>query len=239
MKKIKFLLTALLLSCSSMSFAQFTNNGSSSSIRSISLTDVPEWQGLRFSYDRTFMSVDVSNAEESKMNGFSLDYVHSFKIAKSFPIFLETGAGINFARWSDSHVQEDNYNNEYEENSSVTTLGLTIPVNVVYGIGITDKFSIKPYTGLYLRINLMGKGRDEFIVNGEKDPDYNFDYNLFDEDDMGGKDNTWNRAQIGWQIGTMFDINNFNIGITYGLDFNEISDRTKSSKFSVRCGLNF
>lgn len=236
MKKFKFLLTGILLTCSSMSFAQFMNNGNSSS--SVSLSDnVPTWQGLRFSYDRTFMSFDVDDAEDVNMNGFSIDYVHSFKIAKSFPIFLETGAGLNFARWSDSYSEEI-YGSDVEEKTSITTLGLTIPVNFVYGIGINDKFSIKPYTGLYLRANLMGKEKDEVLIDGESDPDYEEEYNLFDEDDM-GKDGTWNRVQVGWQIGTTFDINNFNIGIAYALDFNEIAEKIKTSKFSVRLGINF
>lgn len=219
MKKFKFLLTAMLLSCSSMSFAQFMNGGSSSS----SSSDVPAWKGLRVSYDRTFMSYDYEGAEDLNMNGFSIGYVHSFNIAKSLPIFLETGAGINFAKWSESEDGAD---------YSTTLLGLTIPVNFVYGISINDKLAIKPYTGLYLRANLMGK--DKYEEDGESSED-----NLFDKDDMGGEDYTWNRVQVGWQIGTTLDINKFNVGISYALDFNEIAEKTKTSNFSVRVGYNF
>lgn len=218
MKKFKFLLTAMLLTCSSMSFAQFMNGGSSSSS-----SDVPAWKGLRFSYDRTFMNF-AEDVDDNNMNGFSVGYVHSFNIAKSLPIFLETGAGINFARYSDSFE-------ELEE--SVNTLGLTIPVNFVYGIGINDKLTIKPYTGLYLRANLMGKVKYE--IDGESE-----DFNLFDKDDMKELDSdTWNRVQVGWQIGTTLDINKFNVGISYALDFNEIAEETKTSKFSVNLGYNF
>lgn len=218
MKKFKFLLTAMLLTCSSMSFAQFMNGGSSSSS-----SDVPAWKGLRFSYDRTFMSYDYKGAEDTDMNGFSVGYVHSFNIAKSLPIFLETGAGINFAKWSESEDGAD---------YSTTLLGLTIPVNFVYGISINDKLAIKPYTGLYLRANLMGK--DKYEDDGESSED-----NLFDKDDMGGEDYTWNRVQVGWQIGTTLDINKFNVGISYALDFNEIAEKQRTSNFSVRLGYNF
>lgn len=228
MKRFKFLLTAMLLTCSSMSFAQFTNGGGSSSTSSSS--DVPTWKGLRFSYDRTFMSYDYEDAENTDMNGFSIGYVQSFKIAKSLPIFLETGAGINFARYSDSKSFDDE---EYK--TSITTLGLTIPVNFVYGISINDKLSIKPYTGLYLKANLMSKGKDEYTYDGETESD---DYSFFDKDDV-GKDGVWNRVQVGWQIGTTLDINKFNIGISYALDFNEIAEKTKTSKFSVNLGYNF
>lgn len=231
MKKFKFLLTAMLLTCSSMSFAQFMNGGSSSSS-----SDVPAWKGLRFSYDRTFVSYDYEDAENTDMNGFSIGYVHSFNIAKSLPIFLETGAGINFARYSDSESTEyyDEETGDYKDGeikASTTLLGLTIPVNFVYGIGINDKLTIKPFTGLYLRANLMGK--DKYEVPGEDTETTN----LFDKDDMG--DYTWNRVQVGWQIGTTLDINKFNVGISYALDFNEIAEKTKTSNFSVRVGYNF
>ena len=212
MKKFKFLLTAMLLTCSSMSFAQFMNGGSSSSS-----SDVPAWKGLRLSYDRTFLSAD---SESESGNGFSVDYAHSFNIAKSLPIFLETGAGINYAKWSESEDGAD---------YSTTLLGLTIPVNFVYGISINDKLAIKPYTGLYLRANLMGK--DKYEEDGES-----MDWNLFDKDET---DPTWNRVQVGWQIGTTLDINKFNVGISYALDFNEIAEELKTSKFSVRVGYNF
>lgn len=94
MKKFKCLLTAMLLGCSTMSFAQFMNGGGSSS----SSSDNTPWKGLRFSYDRTFVNIDIDDAPSQDMNGFSLGYVQSFSIAKKLPLFFETGAGINFAR---------------------------------------------------------------------------------------------------------------------------------------------
>ena len=241
MKKFKFLLTAMLLTCSSMSFAQFMNGGSSSSS-----SDVPAWKGLRVSYDRTFMSAD---GESESGNGFSVDYAHSFNIAKSLPIFLETGAGINFARYSDSESDSESLNGytiSAEHKWSTTTLGLTIPVNFVYGININEKLAIKPYTGLYLRANLMSKDNDKMDVNipselaqyvDESDYEWDETRNNFDKDEVG--DDTWNRVQIGWQIGTTLDINKFNVGISYALDFNEIAEELKTSKFSVRVGYIF
>ena len=95
--------------------------------------------------------------------------------------------------------------------------------------------AIKPFTGFYLRANLMGKSKYELTVDGESEDET---YNLFDKDDM-GDDGTWNRVQVGWQIGTTLDINKFNIGIAYALDFNEIAEKLKSSKFQVRLGYNF
>ena len=67
MKKFKCLLTAMLLGCSTMSFAQFMNGGGSSS----SSSDNTPWKGLRFSYDRTFVNIDIDDAPSQDMNGFS------------------------------------------------------------------------------------------------------------------------------------------------------------------------
>lgn len=237
MKKFKFLLTAMLLACSSMSFAQFMNSKGSSSAASTS--DVAAWHGLRFSYDRTFMSYDYDlpdDVDAQNMNGFSIDYVHAFKIAKSLPLFIETGAGLNFARWSESESYEA-YGSEFEIETSITTLGLTIPVNLVYGIGINDKLTLKPFTGFYLRANLMGKGKETYTVDGESEDET---FNLFDKDDMtDALTDKWNRVQVGWQIGTTLDINKFNVGIGYALDFNEIAKKQKTSKFQIRLGYNF
>ena len=36
-----------------------------------------------------------------------------------------------------------------------------------------------------------------------------------------------------------FDINKFNVGIGYALDFNEIAEKTKCGIFSARLGFNF
>lgn len=226
MKKFKFLLTAMLLSCSSMSFAQFMNGGSSSS----SSSDVPAWKGLRVSYDRTFVSYDGDIDDiDLDMNGFSVGYVQSFNIAKSLPIFLETGAGINYA------VQKYDFNEYYEKDEYTTsTLGLTIPLNIVYGIKVNESLTLKPYTGFYLRVNLMSKTTNDYINTENKEESK--DWNNFDKDEA---DPTWNRVQVGWQIGTTLDINKFNVGISYALDFNEYTKKEKASKFSVNLGYNF
>lgn len=246
MKKFKCLLTAMLLGCSTMSFAQFMNGGGSSS----SSSDNTPWKGLRFSYDRTFVNIDIDDAPSQDMNGFSLGYVQSFSIAKKLPLFFETGAGINFARYSDSESDSETiygYTISAENKWSTTTLGLTIPLNVVYKININDKLALKPYTGFYLRVNLMSKSNDKMEVSIPSefsqyvdaiDYEWDEDYNNFDKDDV-GEDGTWNRVQFGWQIGATLDINKFNVGIGYALDFNEIAEKTKCGIFSARLGFNF
>ena len=263
MKKFKCLLTAMLLACSTASFAQFTNGGGGGGVSS----DVEAWKGLRFSYDRTFGKVDWEDEPDQDYNGFSIGYEHAFKIAKKLPIFFQTGLNLNFARYSDSKSDVESvmgYDFSWEDKVSTNTLGLTIPLNFVYGVKINDMLAIKPYTGFYLRVNLMSKTKDkreigipsEFISDMKDwgmtqediddavsyiNEDYGAgeeDWSNFDEDEV-GKDGKWNRCQFGWQIGATLDINQFNVGIGYALDFNEIAEKTKFSKFAVTVGYNF
>ena len=273
MKKFKCLLTAMLLACSTASFAQFTNGGGGAGASS----DVEAWKGLRFSYDRTFVSADDDKSEYGKygldvdgFQGFSVGYVQSFKIAKKLPIFFETGLGLNYARWSDSEdytEDEDGYNGE--DKYSMNSLGLTIPLNFVYGVKINDMLTIKPYTGFYLRINVMAKAKLKSEVSVPSDlmdmwnsylgPEdvaemtANFmenrgagerDASLFDDKEMDekfgmSKEAKWSRCQFGWQIGATLDINQFNVGIGYALDFNELAKETRTSKFALTVGMNF
>ena len=225
MKSFRFLLATMLVGCSTLTFAQSSNAASG---------DMPAWKGVRFSYDRTFVNQDWEGAESLDMNGFSIDYDHAFRVAKKLPLFIQTGAGINFARHKDSEKEEG-----YSYDSKLSLLGLTIPVNIVYGVQLNDKLALKPYTGFYLRVNLLGKVKEtgEFSYGGktEKEED---DYSLFDKDDM-GEDGVWKRCQFGWQLGVTLDVNKFNVGIGYALDFNEIAEKTKASKFAVRVGYNF
>lgn len=216
MKKIKYLLAAMLLVCSTASFAQSS--------------DVEAWKGVRFSYDRTFVNVDIDGYDAEDYNGFSVGYEHAFKVAKKVPLFIQTGAGINFARCSEDYSEEG-----IKEEYKTTTLGLTIPVNLVYGVKINETLAIKPYTGFYFRVNLMSKTKWEYGLEGDTESG---DVNNFDEDEV-GEDGTWNRCQVGWQIGATLDINQFNVGIGYALDFNEIAEKTKLGVFAVRLGYNF
>ena len=263
MKKFKCLLTAMLLACSTASFAQFTNGGGGAGASS----DVEAWKGLRFSYDRTFSKIDIDGYDDEDYNGFSVGYEHAFKIAKKLPIFFQTGLNLNFARYSDSEGDSEDYmgyNISWEDKSSTNVLGLTIPLNFVYGVKINDMLAIKPYTGFYLRVNLMSKSKEETkvgipseLINDMRDAgltqeyiddavayiNEGFDageeeYNNFDEKDV-TKEGKWNRCQFGWQIGATLDINQFNVGIGYALDFNEIAEKTKTSKFAVTVGYNF
>ncbi len=214
MKKMKLIVMAMLLACTTSSFAQ----------------DTTPWKGVRVSYDYTMASIDYEGADDKNFNGATVSYVHAFNIVKNMPLFVETGAGLSFASYSDSEEGEG-----YKEEWSTNLFSAKIPVNLVYKFNINDQFTLRPYTGFYLRANISGKEKTEWSGEGDSGDESS---NLFDEDDM-GKDGTWNRFQFGWQIGTTLDYKQYNIGINYGLDFNEIAEKTKTSSLSVVFGYNF
>lgn len=56
---------------------------------------------------------------------------------------------------------------------------------------------------------------------------------------MGGKDYTWKRFQVGWQIGANVDFKSLSVGMHYGSDFSELAKKTKSSNWAITLGYSF
>lgn len=216
----KYFLSLCLWACATVSFAQFVNGTESGKQEA---PQAKAWKGMRLSYDRTFSRFDYKDADDCIYDGFTLGYVHAFSLTKKLPLFIETGGGVTFARYGET----DDNNTKY--NTSV--VGLTIPANVVYEYAINSKLSLKPYTGFYVRINVLSRNERQEDSGGHKS------WNNYKKDDVG--EYTWNRVQGGWQIGATLDVRKFNIGIGYALDFNEISEKTKWGIFSARLGFNF
>ena len=186
------------------------------------------------------------------------------ELAKKVPLFMELGGTINFAKYKETEEQvidmsDYGYSDVLTEaEASITQLGLKIPLNIVYCVKINDNVSIKPYTGFYVRVNLMAKEKAKLETTISNDLMNDIFYNLgseawaefysslnfeeevncFDEDEI-GREYVWNRAQVGWQIGASLDYKRINIGIGYALDFNEITEKTKCGIFSANIGVNF
>lgn len=224
MKAIKILfLSACLLCGPAIARAQFIDEAKNA----LTKGDRSTWSGLRFSYDRSILK---STAEESELkqgfNGFTLAYVQSWGIAKRLPLFVEAGGGLSFSRHS-----FDSSEDGVTLKTSHNLLGLYVPANVVYKIAINDKIALKPYTGIYLRLGLLGKEKYEAGVEGNTSSD---SYSVYGED---GCD--WKRFQLGWQIGVTADYQRYNFGIGYGIDFNKLAPEARFGTFSLRAGLNF
>ncbi len=207
---------------------------------------VEAWNGFRLSYDHVFMDVKVEDfVGMNGLNGTNLGYVHALKLGKKVPLFIEIGAGLNFAQgvYKEEHyVTEGGYRGLLKGKDKLTTIGLTIPVNLVYGVKIGNHGAFKPYTGFYLRANFMAKEKVSAqlcAANGDVLMEESEEYNLFDQADVMGNSNIWKRAQVGWQIGLAFDIKKFNFGLGYAIDFNRVQNNIRWSIFSARIGVNF
>lgn len=199
----------------------------------IGLTTSVFGQDVMSGYNRIYVGYtgikthfDFDDADNLSYPGFSIGYLRGINLTQKLPLYLEVGGALQFNRYSES-VTEDGYTLDYKE----TLLGLNIPVSLVYRFNITDDFSISPDFGFNFRLNLMGKGKEEY--DGESE-----DWNLFSKDDM-GEDGTYNRFQVGWHIGVGFDYKALHLGVDWGTDFNEIAEKTKLRTTYVTLGWNF
>mgnify|MGYP004447309669 FL=1 len=108
-------------------------------------------------------------------------------------------------------LDEDDFN---KESISSKMLSLSVPINVSYRLRITDGIDIQPYTGINLKVNVLGD------ITYTYEGHYHYDYykesetkSWFDEE-YGAK-----RFQMGWQIGLGVNFKKFYLGLEYGLDF--------------------
>ena len=131
-----------------------------------------------------------------------------------------------------------------DESIKFNWLSLKVPVNFVYRYNLPNSnISLCPFAGVTLRFNLFGKMKYEYEGYDYEEDEYYDDseeLDLFDKDDMGSKDATWKRFQIGWQIGAKALFNNkVSLGVSYGSDFSEIVKKTKINTTTVSLGFIF
>ena len=122
----------------------------------------------------------------------------------------------------------------YETEENWKMASLKVPVNVIYSYQVPNtNISVDPYLGLRFRFNVYGEVEEKADGDSES-------YNLFDKDDMGSSDDTWNRFQLGWQIGVKARFNNsFYVGVAYGSDFGEVCEKVKVSETQLSLGFVF
>ena len=229
MKNLKFYILTAFVALTTAAFAQ------------------KDYNTIFVSYSSTFYNfteeIALGADEESVFNntdGITISYLHAFNVTKKLPLYVETGLEWNMEFWSHSQSILSLYN----INTDITTMRLNVPVNVVYKFQIGD-FAIKPYTGLYLKFNLMGEANMSIRDIDGKDvleqiPGYSKEdthINFYDKEKMG--DEVWNVFQAGWQIGAKFDYRNITIGAGYALDFVKVTPQANTSNFHVGIGYVF
>ncbi len=171
-------------------------------------------------------------------NGIGVSYVHGFTLSSSLPMYLEAGLQFNTAIKS-STLESESFDVEFEgkdyyvnakAKEKFTNINLAVPVNFVYRFNVADNFYVSPYVGINFRVNVLGKVKDSIDIDTNLPSDFKDELkdaaeeeevsaSLYSKDDMGGSDFTWNRFQMGWQIGVGAEYNNIYLGLQYGTDF--------------------
>lgn len=178
-----------------------------------------------------------SKGDSKTFTGFSIGYNKAIGLTQQAPLYLEFGLGVQYSYRSDT--KKEVYNTGYgyqtyelDEKFSMLSAKVPFQLDYVYNIPNTS-VDIIPNAGLDFRFNILGKIKYE-------GGGYSESRNLFDKDDMGGDDYTWNRFQVGWHIGLNARFNKkYLLGVSYGTDFSEIAKEVKIHTTSVTLGLCF
>ena len=227
MKKVKlFAVFALLFVCAT-SYAQFANSSSASS----TTASAEEWSTFWVEWNPS--SFEPSKGDGQSFTGISVGYSKSFGVSSNLPLFVEGGLGLQYSFYSEE---------DYDITEKLTMFSVKVPVNLVYRYNLPNStVSLCPFAGVTLRYNLSGNMKYEYEDEDDYyDDEEDYEYNLFDKDDMGSKDATWKRFQIGWQIGAKAIFNNkLSLAVSYGSDFSEIVKKTKVKTTTISLGFVF
>lgn len=261
MKTIKLFLTAGLLALVTSASAQFANAGDTESTavsgpRKKLVKDTRNYSRIDVSYTPIKLVQDVSGADDVKLSGFLLGYTYGLNIVKDIPLFLEFGMNGAYAATTLDYEELGLSEDLLEQ--KITVAALNIPVSVGYKLSFSEKVSLTPFVGVNFRGMLLGKGKysitdqsilDQLQSSGYSEADFwqemETDYgvkqeqDMFDKDDMGSKDATWKRIQVGWQIGVGLNFKHLHVGLAYGKDFSELYKKCKVSFTTISLGYNF
>ena len=253
MKKF-FIMAACLVAMATTASAQFMGGGSASSSSS---SDGEGYTSIRLHYNN--FEIEPKEGSFDAVPSFGISLVKGWAISQDMPLFLEAGVGA-------SYTSGELIKNQYGK-SEYSAISAEIPVNIGYKFQINDEFAIMPFVGVSARYNITGKTKDKANDGGGYDydddyyyggyyakagydygydDDYDYGYGYDDEnegaddDDEGADDDDdVKKFQFGWQIGARAMYNQFSVGVSYGADFNEISDDCKAKSLIISVGYNF
>lgn len=180
------------------------------------------WSMFYLQWNPSSFVPDQGSSES--FTGLSMGWNKAVSLTPSNPLFLEFGIGLQY-----SFKKLDKYMG-WDVDINYSMFSLKAPVQVDYAYNIPNStIALIPNAGLDFRFNVGGKMKSDDVS-----------INLFDKDDMGGSDNTWNRFQVGWHIGLNASFNKkLLLGLSYGSDFSEIATKTKISTTSLTVGFFF
>lgn len=196
-------------------------------------------------------NLERKNQLSDKLNGFSVGYNRAINITPSAPLYLEVGAALQYAFYSDDCTITDGsarYKTEYVDKYKYTgnMLSVKVPVSVLYHIAIPNSsFAIEPFAGVDFRYNIMGKSKytntwSENYYDGTRTGGEEVEIsNIFDKNKCNG--HQANRFQAGWHVGANFVYKSAFVGVSYGEDFSKFQDEVdlKFKTLSVTLGYRF
>lgn len=214
MKKIYFFVLAVaLVLCNVTASAQFVN--SSAGFRSAATADV---ESVFNTFDLTYSPVTFGayyDGEEADgdgdeitgdMNAFSLNWTQARALTANLPLYIQYGAGLQYAWKTDSESEDD-----WKFTSTTSFLTIKVPVNVLYCYTLPNtSVSLMPYVGLGLHGHVLGQAKYSSTYDGETDSET---MNLFSKDDM--EDESLKRFTLNWQVGAKVSFGKYIVGVGY------------------------
>ena len=252
MKKIfSFALVAMLAVCATASAQSSSNNKFKDFINSSA------WSEASIQYNPTSIVYDASGADDLSLTGLSLEYNKAFSISKTMPLYVTAGLGLQYSfgkeTFDDWEYISAGVKEGYSDEFKYSIFSVKIPVNLLYHLDITKdgKFAVEPMAGLNFRLHISAtqtideeKYQWKWDGNGgrvQTDPETNSgSRSFFDKDDMGSSDATWNRFQLGYNVGANFVYDKkYVLGVSYTGDFTELCKKTNLSIWNIKVGMRF
>lgn len=248
--KIKFLALTAAMMISTTSFAQFSQSKNfSNSNNEIS----KGWNSLYVQYNSIGTSYSLSSFNDKyedygdeyqkaidnsgmsdKLNAFTIGYNRAINLTPSTPLYLEVGAALQYAFYSDEEKEHFKY--------TANMLTAKVPVSLLYHVAIPNSdFAIEPFVGIDFKYNIIGTAKREvtYKYNNKTYKDKDKIDNIFDKKKCDG--HPANRFQAGWHVGANFVYKKAFIGISYGQDFFKFHDDIdlKFNTLSATLGCRF
>ena len=198
---------------------------------------------VAISYNNTsYRPSGYENAKDDNfsLNGFGVGYSYMLGVSRTLPMYVEFGANANFGFGNPIDEKEQGYSFKVK----MQDINLQVLVNFGYIFDPAEGFGIAPYAGINFKYHLLTRSKYEEEEDGVKVSGDWISY--FDKKEM-GDDGTWNRFQMGWQVGVNFFYYNLSLGVQYGTDFipaysfkeDGVKEKINTGNLKVTVGFNF
>lgn len=180
---------------------------SSLSAQEVQVTEESQTEGFKKNILTVKAGIGVSNTlsrglSTSNVLGYHVGVSDQISVAKTLPIYLETGLFAAMKGYKISGYDESETSMHY----------LELPVLVNYHIGKQGSFEVVPSAGIYAGLGLFGKLK------------YNVDLDTYKEIDV-FKEKTISRFDFGAQFGVDLVFNRVQVGFAYDLGLIDIDKK--------------